>query len=163
MLPVANPSSPSFLNVCKIDSDQQSASNEPLQGEFMFSDSPGPLFSMYYKAAVEEDRKMTKQSATNELPQGEFTFGDSSGPLFAIYSKATGEEDRKMVKRWQKYADGVFIFVSPCVGILIVSCSDQNAIDWLILCRSRSTPYCDSPGPEAKQPGYLRILPREYL
>jgi hypothetical protein len=59
------------------------------------------------------------RSAPNQPSQGEFIFGDSSGPLFSLYSKATEKEDKKMVKRWQKYADGVFIFVSPCVGIHI--------------------------------------------
>ena len=120
MFPVADLSSPSSINVYKIDGDQQSASNEQPQGGFIFSDSPGQLF--YYKPLVEEDTKMPKRSATHELPQGEFSFGDSSGPLFSIYSKATEEEDKKMVKRWQKYADGVFIFVSPCLGIHTVSC-----------------------------------------
>jgi hypothetical protein len=103
------------------------------------------------------------QSAPNRPSRGEFSFGDSSGPLFTIYSKATEEEDMKMVKRWQKYADGVFIFVSPCVGIHIVSCLGWNTIDWVILCRSRCIPHCDHPGPETKQSGYLRILSWEHL
>jgi hypothetical protein len=47
---------------------------------------------------------------------GESNFGDSSEPFFPIYSKAAEDEDNKMVERWQKDADGILIFVSPCVG-----------------------------------------------
>jgi hypothetical protein len=61
------------------------------------------------------------QSTPNQPLQGESNFGDSSGPLFSIYSKVAEEEDDKMVERWQKDADGILIFVSPCVGIHIVS------------------------------------------
>ena len=32
-----------------------------------------------------------------------------------MYSKAANEEDIKMVERWQKDADGILIFVRPCV------------------------------------------------
>ena len=60
------------------------------------------------------------QSTPNQALQGEeANFGDSSGPLFSIYSKATEDEDNKMVERWQKDADGILIFMSPCVGIHI--------------------------------------------
>ena len=38
--------------------DPQSAQNQSLQGESIFGDSSGPLFSMYSKAAEEEDNKM---------------------------------------------------------------------------------------------------------
>ena len=31
-----------------------------------------------------------------------------------MYSKATKDDDNKMVKGWQKDADGILIFVSPC-------------------------------------------------
>lgn len=34
-----------------------------------------------------------------------------------MYSKLAEEEDNKMVDRWQKEAEGILIFVSPCVGI----------------------------------------------
>jgi hypothetical protein len=57
------------------------------------------------------------QSIPNQPLQGEFNFGDSSGPLFSIYSKVAEEEDNKMVDRWQKDADGILIFVSPCISI----------------------------------------------
>ena len=56
---------PKFTNEYKIDDDQaQSAPNlpwRPSQGESTFGDSSGPLFSMYYKAAKEEDNKMAER------------------------------------------------------------------------------------------------------
>jgi hypothetical protein len=55
--------------------------------------------------------------ASNLPLQGESSFGDSSGKLFSIYSNVAEDEDNKMVERWQKDADGILIFVSPCVGI----------------------------------------------
>jgi hypothetical protein len=103
------------------------------------------------------------QSTPNPPLQGESNFGDSSGPFFSIYSKVSEEEDDKMVDRWQKDADGILIFVSPCVGDHIVLYINWNIIDRSILCRSRRTPCCDRPRPEAKQPGYLCILSWEHL
>jgi hypothetical protein len=32
-----------------------------------------------------------------------------------MYIKMTEEEDEKMTHRWQKDADGILIFVSPCI------------------------------------------------
>jgi hypothetical protein len=55
------------------------------------------------------------QLTTDQPLQRESNFGDSSGPLFSIYSKAAEDEDNKMAERWQKDADGILIFVSPCV------------------------------------------------
>jgi hypothetical protein len=57
----------------------------------------------------------------------ETSFGDSSGPFFSMYSNAAEEEDNKMVKRWQKDADGILIFVSPCVRIHMILCTNWNA------------------------------------
>jgi hypothetical protein len=37
------------------------SSNQPLQGESIFGDSSGPLFSIYSKAAEEEDNKMVER------------------------------------------------------------------------------------------------------
>jgi hypothetical protein len=51
------------------------------------------------------------QSTSNQPLLGESNFGDSSEPFFPIYSKAAEDEDNKMVERWQKDADGIFIFV----------------------------------------------------
>ena len=93
----------------------------------------------------------------------ERSFGDSSGPFFSIYSTTAEEEDNKMVDRWQKDADGILFFVSPCVGNRIVLYLNWNIIDRSILCRSCCTSRFNRPGPEAKQSGYLSILSWEYL
>lgn len=76
---------------------------------------------LYELANLHEKDVIQTQSAPNQSSQPlaqpskeEPSFGDSSGPLFSIYSKAAEEEDNKMVKRWQKDADGILIFVSPC-------------------------------------------------
>ena len=54
--------SPKFTNVYKIDGDRtQSTPNQQSQGESTFGDSSGPLFSIYYKAAKEEDNKMAER------------------------------------------------------------------------------------------------------
>ena len=34
-----------------------------------------------------------------------------------MYTKAAVDEDNKMVESWQKDAEGILIFVSPCVDI----------------------------------------------
>jgi hypothetical protein len=39
----------------------QSTPNQPLQGESNFGDSSGPLFSIYSKAAEDEDNKMVER------------------------------------------------------------------------------------------------------
>ena len=91
------------------------------------------------------------------------TFGDSSGLLFSMYSKAAEDEDNNMVEGWKKDAEGILIFVSPCVGIHIILCMNWNVIDRSILCCSCCTPRCDHPGPETRQSGYLRILSWEHL
>jgi hypothetical protein len=57
------------------------------------------------------------QVIPNQPLSGESNFGDSSGPLFCLYSDITKEEDNKMADRWQKDADGILIFVSPCLVI----------------------------------------------
>ena len=91
------------------------------------------------------------QSTPNQALQGEeVNFGDSSGPLFSIYSKATEDEDNKMVERWQKDADGILIFVSPCVANHTVLSINRNIIDRFILCRGCCAPCFDRPRPEAK-------------
>ena len=41
--------------------DPVTASNQPLQGESNFGDSSGPLFSIYSKAADDEDSKMVER------------------------------------------------------------------------------------------------------
>ena len=90
------------------------------------------------------------QSAQSQPLQGESNFGDSSGKLFSMYSNVSKDEDNKMVERWQKDADGILIFVSPCVSIRNLLCINRNTIDRFILCRRRRTPSRNRPGPEAK-------------
>ena len=68
-----------------------------------------------------------------------------------------------MVESWQKDADGILIFVSPRVGIRLSLHINRSTIDRSILRRSCCTPCCDSPGPQAEQSRYLRILPWQHL
>ena len=110
-----------------------------------------------------DDHRAHTLTAPNKPLQGESKFGDSSGPLFSIYSKAAEEEDNKLVKRWQKDADGILIFVRPCVYIHIYFHRNWNTVDRSILCRSRRSPCCYRPGSEAEQSGHLRILPWQHL
>ena len=112
-----------------------------------------------YIADVDRDRS----HSTPKPPPLESNFGDSSEPLFSMYTKVAEEEDKKMVERWQKDADGILIFVSLCLGIHTVSCMNWNIIDWSILRFCCYPPFCDRPGPEAKQSGYLCVLSWEYL
>ncbi len=70
-----------------------------------------------------------------------------------------------MVERWQKDAEGILIFVSPGPVVDIRSAFGINGkiIDRFILRCCRCAPCRDSPGPEAKQSGYLRIPSWEHL
>ena len=90
------------------------------------------------------------QLTPDRPPQVESNIGDSSEPLFSMYTEAAEEEDNKMVERWQRDADGILIFVSPCLGTHIVLCINWNNIDWSILCRSCRTPFLHHRGLEAK-------------
>ena len=45
-----------------------------------------------------------------------------------------------MVERWQKDADGILIFVSPCFAIHVDLCVNWDTADRSILCRGRHTP-----------------------
>ena len=109
------------------------------------------------------DPRLDPQSTSNQPSRGQSNFGDSSGPLFSIYSKAADEEDSKMVERWQKDADGILIFVRPCVRIHIFFHINRDAVDRSILCRSRCPPCRYHPRPAAEQSGHLRILPWHHL
>ena len=118
-------------------------------------------FTTVYK--TDGDQTQSAPNRSSQPSQGESSFGDSSGPLFSTYSKASKEADNKMVERWQKDADGILIFVSSPVDSHVALCINRNTIDWFILCCSRGTPWRDYSGPEAKQPGYLSILPWKHL
>jgi hypothetical protein len=100
--------------------------------------------------SVTDGRPDHPQSTPNPPSQGESNFGDSSGPFFSIYSKTAEEEDNKMVERWQKDADGILIFVSPCVANHTVLSINRNTIDRFILCRGCCAPCFDRPRLEAK-------------
>jgi hypothetical protein len=112
---------------------------------------------------IVDDSRDHPTTTTNQPSQGASNFGDSSGQLFSMYSKAADEEDDKMVERWQKDADGILIFVSPRVAICLSLHINWNTIDRSILRCSRCPPRCYRPGPETKQSGYLRFLPRQHL
>ena len=119
-----------------------------------------PLIS---QPCIADDRSDYPVSTSNQPLQGESNFGDSSELLFSIYSKAAQDEDNKMVERWEKDADGILIFVSPYVHTCPFLHINWNTVDWSILCCSCCPPHHDCPGSEAKQSGYLRILPWKHL
>ena len=48
--------------------------------------------------------------------QRNINYGDSSWPLYAMYSEIVQEEDNKIAENHQKSADGILVFVSPCVA-----------------------------------------------
>jgi hypothetical protein len=77
---------------------------------------------------IDGHRDLQSESAPNQPSQGESKFGDSSGKLFSIYSNVAEDEDNKMVERWQKDADAILIFVSPCVNIHDLLCINWNTI-----------------------------------
>lgn len=78
-----------------------------------------------------------------------------------MYREMAEEEDNKMAERWQSDAKGILIFVSPHL-LLLVSLHNQE-IDWFILCRRCGVGCGVCPGPQARPPGYDRILSRKYL
>ena len=99
---------------------------------------------------IDGHRDLQSESAPSQPLQREPSFGDSSGKLFSIYSNVAEDEDKKMVERWQKDADGILIFVSPCVGNQTVLYINWNTIDWFILRRGCCAPCLDRPRPETK-------------
>jgi hypothetical protein len=74
------------------------------------------------------DQTLSTQNKPLQPSGGASSFGDSSGSLFSIYSKAAEEEDNKMVERWQKDADGILIFVSTLVNIIILFCEQTGIL-----------------------------------
>lgn len=48
-----------------VDGHSQRPQDQPLQAESNFSDSSGPVFSLYSKIAVEEDDKMAERWTAN--------------------------------------------------------------------------------------------------
>ena len=125
--------------------------------------APFDLSPLISRLRTIDDHRDHSMTTSNQPFQGESNFWDSSGPLFSIYYNAAKDEDSKMVEGWQKDAEGIIIFVSPCVGIHTSLHINWSAIDRSILRRSCCTPCCYHPGPKTKQSGYLRVLPWQYL
>lgn len=127
------------------------------------------LFSQtcYIDPSHHQTMHQPQPGLTPNLPsqesQGRSDFGDSSEPLFSMYSKITEEEDNKMTERWQKDADGILIFVSPCIAIHTPLCINWNTVDRFILCSSRRAARGVGPRPQTKLPGHLGVLPRENI
>jgi hypothetical protein len=80
-------------------------SREPTGGVVPL-DFPRPLSA--------DTRTNSHQIEQNDQEQ-QSEFADSSGPFFTMYREMTEEEDNKMAERWQKDAEGIIIFVSPCL------------------------------------------------
>ena len=62
--PSIRPVSTNFSSICIADERPDhpiTTSDQPLQGESNFGDSSGPLFSIYSKAADDEDNKMVER------------------------------------------------------------------------------------------------------
>jgi hypothetical protein len=72
-----------------------------------------------YAVAIANGHVNRRRSVSFQAPRGGL-YRDSSGLLFSMYSKLSEEEDDKMVEGWQKEAEGILIFVSPNVGILLL-------------------------------------------
>ena len=90
------------------------------------------------------DEPVSVQNQQSQSSQGESNFRGGSGPLFSMYSKVADEEDKEMVERWKQDADGIILFVSYRVRILIL-CIIWKTIDWFILCCRRCAPFRISP------------------
>ena len=68
-----------------------------------------------------------------------------------------------MTENWTGDADGIMIFVSRHSTCTTPTQIDTETEDWFILRRSRSICYGIPPGPQAKLPGHLSVLPRKHL
>jgi hypothetical protein len=53
---------------------------------------------------------------------------ESSRKIYSVYSKIAEEEDNKMTDGWQTSADGILIFVSPCIDIHVTTHINRNTI-----------------------------------
>lgn len=98
--------------------------------------------------------------------QGGWGFTDPSGPLFSIYLDRAEDQDKKMTDCWKADADGILIFVSGHIRFLF-SCQVRIYRPVCLHCQLFNC-GCDvywslHSGPQAKLPGYLRILSCKYL
>jgi hypothetical protein len=80
-----------------------------------------------------------------------------------MYSKISKEEDDELVDRWQKDADGIIIFVSPFVDIYTNAHTNQNILDWSVLCCGGYITLPVSPGSEAQFSRYFCVLSWQYI
>ena len=103
------------------------------------------------------------QPRQNHPPQGESGFVDGSGPLFSMYFKLAGEEDKKLTENWTGDADGILVFVSCYCTSAASTQINPEPEDWFILRHRRSIRCGICPGPQAKFPGHVRVLPRKHL
>lgn len=88
------------------------------------------------------DEPVSVQNQQSQSSQGESNFRGGSGPLFSMYSKVADEEDKEMVERWKQDADGIILFVSYRVRILIFMHNLENhRLVYSLLPSLRSFPY----------------------
>jgi len=80
-----------------------------------------------------------------------------------MHSKITKEKSDDIAERWQKDADGILVFVSPCINIHTTTRISWIILDRFILRRSRRTTCRIRPGPQTEFSRYLRLLLWEYL
>lgn len=105
----------------------------------------------------------TPQPGQNDPPKGEPEYVDGSGPLFSMYLKLAGEQDKDLAESWKGDADGILTFVSRHSTCAISTQIEPELEDWFILCRCRNISCGIRPGPQAKYPGHVSILPRKHL
>ena len=80
-----------------------------------------------------------------------------------MYLQLAGEEDKKTTENWKGDADGILISVSRHSTWRVSTHIHPEVEDWFILRRRRSIGRGISPGPQAKFPGHLSILPRKHV
>ena len=68
-----------------------------------------------------------------------------------------------MTENWKGDADGILIFVSRYCTSTTSTQIEPESKDWFILRRSCSIRCGIRPGPQAKFPGHLSVLPRKHL
>ena len=80
-----------------------------------------------------------------------------------MYLQLAGEEDKKITENWKGDAVGILIFVSRHSTCRASAHAHPNVEDQFILRRRRSISRSIRPGPQAKFPGHLSVLPRKHL
>ena len=75
-----------------------------------------------------DDHSEQLQPELPQTPQDPSNSDECSGKIYSTYLKISKEEDKKMTDSWQKGADGILIFVSPCIDIYVTMHINRNAI-----------------------------------